>query len=62
MTGSLWDRLSAAARAEVDELVAEERTIQAIVIMRERAGTPVPEIRDCVDLLAERCTVLRGQD
>ncbi|MEU8889620.1 hypothetical protein [Streptomyces sp. NPDC048442] len=62
MTDSLWDRLSAPVRAEVDDLVADGRNIQAIVAMRERAGVPVPEIRECVDLLAERCTVLRGQN
>ncbi|MFI6621306.1 hypothetical protein [Streptomyces sp. NPDC050528] len=52
MDDTLWDRLSTEARAEVNGLVAADRTIQAIVVIREHAGLPRPELRDCVDLLA----------
>jgi hypothetical protein len=49
---TLWDRLSTEARAEVDGLIAAGRNIQAIMMIRERAGLPRPELRECVDLLA----------
>lgn len=61
MNEGLWSRLSAETRAEVDGLVAAGRTVQAIVVMRERAGLPQPELRDCVDLLAQRFTALQEQ-
>ncbi|MEV5528019.1 hypothetical protein [Streptomyces prunicolor] len=54
MDNMLWNRLSAEARAEVDGLIAAGRTIEAIVMMLERAGPPRPDIRECVDLLAWR--------
>ncbi|MEU2494616.1 hypothetical protein [Streptomyces sp. NPDC007883] len=59
MDEGLWSRLSAETRAEVDGHVAAGRTVRAIVVMRERAGLPQPELRDCVDLLAQRFTALR---
>ncbi|TJZ44591.1 hypothetical protein FCH28_30150 [Streptomyces piniterrae] len=62
MKQSLWDRLADDARAEVDDLINSDRTIQAIVSMREHAGAPVPEIRECVDLLVERRSALPGTD
>jgi hypothetical protein len=49
---TLWDRLSAEARAEVDGLIAAGRNIQAIMVIREGVGLPRPELRDCIDLLA----------
>jgi hypothetical protein len=55
----LWSRLSAEARAEVDGLVAAGHSVQAIVVMRECAGLPQPDLRECVGLLAQRLTVLR---
>jgi hypothetical protein len=56
---SLWSRLSVEARAELDGLIAGGRHIQAIAVMRERAGLPQPELRDCVDLLELRAKCLR---
>ncbi|MGW7042178.1 hypothetical protein ACWGDT_05570 [Streptomyces avermitilis] len=56
---SLWSRLSAEARTEVDGLVAAGRNVQAIAVMRERAGQPRPGLRECVDLLDQRFTALR---
>jgi hypothetical protein len=53
----VWNRLSAEARAEVDGLIAAGRSIQAIIVMRERVGLPHPDLRECVDLLAWRQTV-----
>lgn len=61
MDDALWDRLPFEARAEVDELIAVRRHVQAIVVMRERIGAPRPSIHDCVDLLEWRAKVLRGQ-
>ncbi|WP_329405980.1 hypothetical protein OG802_00190 [Streptomyces sp. NBC_00704] len=55
----LWNRLSAEERAEIDALVAAGRSVQAIVVMRECAALPQPDLRECVDLLAQRFTVLR---
>ncbi|MFJ8629326.1 hypothetical protein [Streptomyces sp. NPDC093568] len=59
MDESLWSRLSVEARAEVDGLITDGRNIQAIQMMRERAGLPRPELRACVDLLALRAEILR---
>lgn len=61
MNEGLWSRVSAETRTEVDGLVAAGRTVQAIVVMRQRTGVPRPELRDCVDLLAQRLTALREQ-
>jgi hypothetical protein len=60
MNDALWERLPIADRREIDELVAARRHIPAIALMRERAGPPRPELRDCVDLLEERARVVRG--
>jgi len=57
---SLWGRLSFEARAEVvDGLIAAGRNVQASAVMRERVGLPRPGLHECVDLLAQRFTVLR---
>ncbi|MCQ9184561.1 hypothetical protein KMT30_37090 [Streptomyces sp. IBSBF 2953] len=58
MENALWGRLTAEARAEVDRLVSARRPIQAVVMMRERAGLPTPDLRECVDLVALRHRVL----
>lgn len=60
MNDSLWGRLSSGDQREVDQLVTAGRHIQAIALMRERAGLPRPDLRDCVDLLEQRASVLRG--
>ncbi|GKQ40283.1 hypothetical protein [Streptomyces sp. A012304] len=59
MDDALWSRLPVGTRAEVDGLIADGRHIQAIAVMREQAGLPRPELRDCVDLLELRARVLR---
>ncbi|MFF4102692.1 hypothetical protein [Streptomyces sp. NPDC001903] len=59
MENALWDRLSVDVRVEVDRLIAAERNVQAIVLMRERAELPRPGLRECVDVLNQRLTVLR---
>ncbi|MGP4087844.1 hypothetical protein [Streptomyces sp. KR55] len=56
---SLWGRLSAEARAEVDGLIAAGRSVQAIAVMRECAGPPRPGLHECVDLLDQRFMALR---
>ncbi|MCM1969955.1 hypothetical protein [Streptomyces sp. G1] len=58
MENALWDRLSADVRVEVDRLIAAERNVQAIVLMRECAELPRPGLRECVDVLNQRSTVL----
>ncbi|MFD8636807.1 hypothetical protein [Streptomyces sp. NPDC059533] len=59
MENALWDRLSVDARVEVDRLIGAERNVQAIALMRERAELPRPGLRECVDVLNQRFTVLR---
>ncbi|MEV8545207.1 hypothetical protein [Streptomyces sp. NPDC051572] len=54
MDDMAWNRLSAEAQAEVDGLIAAGRSIQAIMVMLERADPPRPDLRECVDLLAWR--------
>ncbi|MFD9334948.1 hypothetical protein ACFWBF_11165 [Streptomyces sp. NPDC060028] len=56
---SLWNRLSVEARAEVDHLVGIRRNVQAIAVIRERAGLPRPDFKECVALLDQRFTFLR---
>lgn len=58
---SVWGRLSAEDRREVDRLVAGGRNVRAIAVMRERARAPKPGILECVDLLDQRFTALRAQ-
>ncbi|EFH31435.1 predicted protein [Streptomyces pristinaespiralis ATCC 25486] len=36
--------------------------MQAVAVMRERAGAPRPGTQECVDLLDRRATALKGQD
>ena len=36
---ALWDRLSVEVRTEVDRLVSGGRNVQAVAVVRERAGT-----------------------
>ncbi|MGW0829746.1 hypothetical protein [Streptomyces prunicolor] len=52
MDDTLWNRLSAEAQTEVNDLIAADRDIQAVKAIRERAGLPRPELRECIDLLA----------
>ncbi|GGV20153.1 hypothetical protein GCM10010495_39110 [Kitasatospora herbaricolor] len=59
---SLWDRISAEGKAEVDRLVAAGHYVQAIKWMRDCAETPTPGIHECVDLLNERILAARPSD
>ena len=54
MDDTLWNRLPPEAQAELDALITADRSIQAIMAMRERTGLPQPELRECIDLLAWR--------
>jgi hypothetical protein len=58
---ALWVRLPVENQRQVDELVVAGRHIQAIALMRECAGLPRPDLRDCVGLLELRARVLRGR-
>ncbi|MFJ9590754.1 hypothetical protein [Streptomyces acidicola] len=59
MGDALWDRLSVEVQAEVDSLVSAGRNVQAIAVMRERAGLPTPGLDACVDLVDQRFRVVR---
>ncbi|MGW1106091.1 hypothetical protein [Streptomyces sp. NPDC002540] len=59
MGNALWDRLSVEVQAEVDSLVSAGRNVQAIAVMRERAGLPTPGLHACVDLVDQRFRLLR---
>lgn len=59
MENALWGRLSVEMRREVDSLVSAGRNVQAIALMRERAGPPTPHLHDCVDVVGQRFKVLR---
>ncbi|MFE2056412.1 hypothetical protein [Streptomyces sp. NPDC059446] len=61
MENDLWGRLSVELRHEVDSLVSAGRNVQAIALMRERAGLPKPHLHDCVDVVGRRFRVLRQQ-
>ncbi|MBH1935286.1 hypothetical protein I5Q34_13555 [Streptomyces sp. AV19] len=59
MSDDLWNRLSTESRAEVDRLIGIKRNVEAIALMRERAGEPAPHIHKCLDLLERRRDTLR---
>ncbi|MFJ8743252.1 hypothetical protein ACIRL2_28210 [Embleya sp. NPDC127516] len=54
MGNALWNRLSRDVQTEVDRLIASGRRIQAVMLMRESAGSPTPGLHACVDLLQWR--------
>jgi hypothetical protein len=59
MENVLWGRLSVEVRSEVDSLVSAGRNVQAIAVMRDRVGLPMPSLHECVDLVDQRFSVLR---
>ncbi|MEV7177106.1 hypothetical protein [Kitasatospora sp. NPDC093679] len=59
MKNSLWDRISAEGQVEVDRLIDAGRDVQAIMLMREFAGTPRPGVHECVDLQGQRFAALQ---
>lgn len=59
MGNALWDRLAIEVQVEVDDLVSAGRNVQAIAVMRERAGLPSPGLPECVDLVDQRSKVLQ---
>ncbi|OEJ38545.1 hypothetical protein AR457_26015 [Streptomyces agglomeratus] len=60
MTSELWAALPAAVRDKVDELIVQERSVQAVFTVRSSGVTPRPGLRACQDLIAERGAVLAG--
>lgn len=42
MKHPVWERLSDDLRARVDDLIAQDRKIPAIAVIREELGEPVP--------------------
>ncbi|MGC4997146.1 MULTISPECIES: hypothetical protein [unclassified Streptomyces] len=59
MNDFLWERLSVEGQREVDRLMAAGRNVQAIMVIREYADGPKPEIPECMDFLAWRFTASR---
>ncbi|MGR8011191.1 hypothetical protein [Streptomyces hypolithicus] len=58
MTSDLWAALPAAVREQVDTLVAEGRTVQAVFAVRSSGVAPRPGLRACQELVAKRGTAL----
>jgi hypothetical protein len=58
MKNPLWERLPTELRSRIDELIADDRKLLAIVAIRDTLGEPRPGIYECMDLLAERCAEL----
>ncbi|MFI6586807.1 hypothetical protein [Embleya sp. NPDC050493] len=54
MEEALWSRLSRDVQTEVDRLITSGRKVQALVLIRESAGSSTPGIHACVDLLQWR--------
>ncbi|MFF2010464.1 hypothetical protein ACFVWY_15505 [Streptomyces sp. NPDC058195] len=50
----IWWAFPAAVRAEVDELILADRSIQAVRAMRESGLEPRPTLHGCADVLAAR--------
>ncbi|MFD7449348.1 hypothetical protein [Kitasatospora sp. NPDC059827] len=58
MDHPLWTALPADVRRTVDEHLAVRRHVHAIKAIREASPEPVPGIRECNDLIADRMTEL----
>ncbi|MFE2285526.1 hypothetical protein ACFXDJ_15300 [Streptomyces sp. NPDC059443] len=58
MDDALWSRLSPEVRAELDELIASGRTVQAVRVMRGHIGPTRLALWDCIEALQERADVL----
>jgi len=54
MKHPLWERLPNELRSRIDELIADDRKLPAIVAIRDTLDQPCPGIYECMDLLAER--------
>jgi hypothetical protein len=54
MKHPLWERLPNELRSRVDELIADDRKLPAIMAIRDTLDEPRPGIYECMDLLAER--------
>lgn len=54
MENPLWGMLTAEVRAQVDALIAEDRRIHAIKVIRDGFEEPRPGLYECLDLVAER--------
>lgn len=54
MKHPLWESLPNELRSRVDELIADDRKLSAIVAIHDMLDQPRPGIYECMDLLAER--------
>lgn len=61
MTSDLWAALPAAVRENVDELVVQGRSVQAVFAIRSSGVAPRPGLRACQELIAERGAALAGR-
>lgn len=50
----LWDQMSAEAQAQFDALLTSGAAIQAVALVRDHLGEPLPHLHDCMDLLVVR--------
>ena len=58
MKNPLWGRLPTELQSRVDELLADNRKLDAIAAIRDMLNEPRPGINECVEMLVERCTEL----
>jgi len=55
MKKNLWERLPAELQSRVDELLADDRKLEAIQAIRDMLNEPRPGLYECMELLVERC-------
>ena len=62
-TEEFWRALPGGVQAEFDALTGRGLNIRALHFLREKCGmTPVPDLKECVELLDHRARVLRERD
>ncbi|MEV7598365.1 hypothetical protein AB0O91_13400 [Kitasatospora sp. NPDC089797] len=58
MDDPIWHALPVDARRLVDERLAAGRRVQAVKAIRDASPEPLPGIRACMDVIADRMTEL----
>lgn len=54
----LWGQMSPEARTQFDALLASGAVIQAVALVRDHLGEPLPHLHDCMDLVVVRADEL----
>lgn len=54
----LWNRMSPETQDRFDALLTSGHAIQAVALVREHLGEPLPHLHDCVELLVVRADEL----